>query len=284
MEEIVERIGAKPQETFSEVRHHVPMLSLENSFSDKEIIDFDTRIKTFLGNDSPLDYTVEPKIDGLAVELVYKKHALSIASTRGDGYVGEDVTLNIKTILTVPLTLVQMPSAGPLPELLAVRGDVYMETEAFQELNRERGKKNQKIFANPRNAAASSLRQLDPRVTAKRPLNMFCYGIGEISSSEFVTQYELMTSLQQWGLRVNRPHIRICRTISEVTDYCHHLEGIREQFPYEIDGAVIKVNPLNIQARLGQKTRSLRWALAYKFRPTRETTVITKIDVQAGRP
>ena len=278
-----QRVGTRPQEAFSEVRHRRPMLSLENSFRDQDIMDFDKRIKRFLGDNSPVSYTVEPKIDGLAVELVYENHALTVAATRGDGYVGEDVTRNIKTILTVPLTLTQLPGARPLPDLLEVRGEVYMETEAFESLNRNRAKKGLKLFANPRNAAAGSLRQLDPRVTAKRPLNMFCYGIGEMSSLKFETQYELMISLQQWGLRVNRPHIRVCGTISEIIDYCHHLEQIRDQFPFEIDGAVIKVNPLDIQARLGQKTRSPRWALAYKFRPIQEATRITKIDVQVGR-
>lgn len=278
-----QRVGAKPQKAFSEVKHRVPMLSLENGFSDKDITDFDKRIKKLLRNTTDFQYTVEPKMDGVAVELVYEDGSLSFAATRGDGYIGEDITGNIKTILSVPLTLTQPEEGKPIPTLLEARGEVYMETEAFEALNVKRLDKNLQVFANPRNAAAGSLRQLDSRVTAKRPLNMFCYGIGEISGPEFDTQYELMLSLQQWGLRVNRPYLKLCNTIAEAADYCHHLEDIRAQFPFEIDGAVIKVNPLRLQARLGQKSRSPRWALAFKFKSTQETTKIIKIDVQVGR-
>jgi len=276
-------VGARPQETFSEVKHRLPMLSLGNSFSDQDIRDFDTRVKRFLGNDSPVDYTVEPKIDGLAVELVYENGALTVASTRGDGLTGENVTRNIKTILTIPLTLTQKKNALPPPDILEVRGEVYMELEAFEKLNHERVERDLQPFANPRNAAAGSLRQLDPKITARRPLNMFCYGIGMISELSRDTHHELMTLLQQWGLRVNRPYIRICNTLTEVIDYCRHLEEIRTQFFFEIDGAVIKVNRLDLQTRLGQKSRSPRWAMAFKFKPTQETTTITGIDVQVGR-
>ena len=283
MDSPTQRVGAEPLEAFSEVQHRLPMLSLENGFSDKNIRDFDTRIKKLIKDNFQYNYTVEPKIDGLAVELVYENGSLLVASTRGDGYVGEDVTHNIKTILTVPLTLTQTKAQRPIPELLEVRGEVYMETAAFKRLNRKRLEMNLPVFANPRNAAAGSLRQLDPRVTAKRPLNMFCYGIGEIKGLEFEEQHELMISLQQWGLRVNIPHIQVCNTIDEVIDYCHHFEEIRSQFPFEIDGAVIKINQLSLQSQLGQKSRSPRWALAYKFRPTQETTKLIKIDVQVGR-
>lgn len=277
-----QKVGARPQETFSEVRHRLPMLSLENSFSDQDMRDFDARIKRFLGDDSPVQYTIEPKIDGLAIELVYEHGTLTVASTRGDGEVGENVTRNIKTILTIPLTLTQKKNTLPPPDLLEVRGEVYMEVEAFENLNRERVDRGLPPFANPRNAAAGSLRQLDPKVTAKRPLNMFCYGVGIINAS-CNTHHELMILLQQWGLRVNRPYIRIGETITDVIDYCRHLEEIRDQFFYEIDGAVIKVNRLDLQTRLGQKTRSPRWAMAYKFKATQETTTIIKIDTQVGR-
>jgi DNA ligase (NAD+) len=277
------RVGAKPRETFSEVKHGQPMLSLENGFQDEDILAFDARIRRFLGDDSHFDYTVEPKIDGLAVELVFEKGKLTVASTRGDAYVGENVTPNIKTILTIPLTLTRRNRAQPIPDLLEVRGEVYMETVAFNELNRKRAEKALPAFANPRNAAAGSLRQLDFRVTLTRPLNIFCYGIGRISTPEFSTQHELMMALNEWGLRINIPHIKICRNINEVIDQCHHFEEARYRFHYEIDGAVIKVNQIDIQKRLGEKTRSPRWALAYKFKPSQETTRITKIDVQVGR-
>ncbi len=278
-----QRVGAKPLETFAEVKHGRPMLGLENGFQDEDILAFDTRIRRFLGDDSHFDYTVEPKIDGLAVELVFEKGKLKVASTRGDAYVGENVTPNIKTILTIPLTLTQRNRARPIPDLLEVRGEVYMESEAFNKLNRKRAEKNLPAFANPRNAAAGSLRQLDFRVTLKRPLNMFCYGIGRISTPEFSTQHQLMMALNDWGLRINIPHIKICRDINEVIDQCHHLEETRSRFYYEIDGAVIKVNQIDIQKKLGEKTRSPRWALAYKFKPSQETTRITRIDVQVGR-
>ena len=278
-----QKVGAKPQKTFSEVKHRLPMLSLENSFGDQDIKDFDARVRRFLGIDSPVEYTVEPKIDGLAVELVYENGALIVASTRGDGLTGENVTQNIKTILTIPLTLTQKKNALPPPDILEVRGEVYMDLEAFENLNHERVEKGLSPFANPRNAAAGSLRQLDPKITARRPLNMFCYGIGPISELSCDTHHELMILLQQWGLRVNRPHIRICNTPTQVIDCCRHVENTREQFFYEIDGAVIKVNSLDLQTRLGQKSRSPRWSMAYKFKPTQETTTITRIDVQVGR-
>ncbi len=278
-----QQVGAKPRETFSPVNHRLPMLSLENSFNDQDIKDFDARIKRFLGDNSSIDYTVEPKMDGLAVELVYESGALTVASTRGNGYVGENVTRNIRTILTVPLTLTLPKNDKPVPDLLEVRGEVYIETEAFETLNQTRVADGLPAFANPRNAAAGSLRQLDPKVTAKRPLNMFCYGIGEIRGAQFETQHELMVALQRWGLRVNRPHIKVCSSTGEIIECCHRLEETRSRFPFEIDGAVIKVNQLNLQERLGQKSRSPRWAFAFKFAPTQETTRIIKIDIQVGR-
>ncbi len=278
-----QKVGATPNETFSPVNHRLPMLSLENSFNDQDIRDFDARIKRFLGDDAAIEYTVEPKIDGLAVELVYENGALVVASTRGDGNVGENVTQNIKTLLSVPLSLTQPKEFIPIPDILEVRGEVYMEIEAFDKLNQKRLKKGLPAFANPRNAAAGSLRQLDHRVTAKRRLNMFCYGIGAISNREFKNHRDLMLALQRWGLRVNRPHIKECSATDDVIRYCHAIEDTRDQFPFEIDGAVIKVNPLNLQALLGQKSRSPRWAFAYKFAPSQETTRIIKIDVQVGR-
>jgi DNA ligase (NAD+) len=278
-----QRVGGEPQEAFSQVRHRLPMLSLENGFREQDIRDFDARIKRYLKENLPLEYTVEPKVDGLAVEMVYEKGTLKVASTRGDGFVGEDVTKNLKTILAVPLTLSRPKQGPPVPTLLEVRGEVYMEREAFENMNRNRLDHGLPAFANPRNAAAGSIRQLDPKVTAKRPLNVFCYGIGTLEGQTFKTQYELMLALQQWGCRINRPLIEVCRTLEEVLSHCRRLEENRWELPYEIDGAVIKVNDRTIQARLGQKSRSPRWALAYKFEPTQATTKVLKIDVQVGR-
>ena len=196
---------------------------------------------------------------------------------------GEDVTANIKTLLSVPLVLRPLTQDIPIPELIEVRGEVYMETEPFKALNIQRANNDLPGFANPRNAAAGSLRQLDPRITAKRPLEMFCYGIGEIRGLSLETHLEWMIAIQKMGLRVNRPHLRAFQDLMDIVDYCHQLEEQRDQFPYEIDGAVVKVNQLTLQARLGQKSRSPRWAMAYKFKATQETTRIIKIDVQVGR-
>lgn len=278
-----QRVGIRPEKAFAEVRHHVPMLSLENAFDDQDILDFDARNRRFLKDDTPIEYTVEPKIDGLAVELVYEYGMLRRASTRGDGNIGEEVTSNVKTIFSVPLKLLPIRKEIVIPDLLEVRGEVYMETKAFESLNRDRMAHDLPVFANPRNGAAGSLRQLDPRISAKRPLNIFCYGIGRVNGLEYATQYELMVAIQQLGLRVNRPHIHLCRSIDEVIAYCHRLEEERDSFPFEIDGAVIKVNRLALQAALGEKSRSPRWALAYKFKPSQEITKIVKIDVQVGR-
>lgn len=260
------RFSAQFQAAFSEVKHRLPMLSLESGYHVQDVTDFDERTKKSLRNDTSINYTVEPEIDGLAVELIYKKGALSVASTRGDGLVGENVTPNIRTLLSVPLILIEPADRKPIPDLLEVRGEVYMETDAFETLNRDRTERGFSAFTTLRNAAVDSLRQLDPRITAKRPLNMFCFGIGEISGPKFSTQHELMVALQQWGFRVNRPYIRACSTISEVIDYCHHLEETRDQFPFEINGAVVKVNQIDLQARLGLKSRSPRWAFALKFK------------------
>jgi len=278
-----QRVGDRPKEAFAPVNHRLPMLSLDNAFDEKGIRDFEAKLKRLLKDTNRIDYTVEPKMDGLAVELIYEKGRLALASTRGDGYTGEDVTANIRTILTVPLTLEQSDGSRPIPDILDVRGEVYMEREAFESLNKLQEKKKLPPFANPRNAAAGSLRQLNPKITARRPLNMFCYGLGYHSGPDFSTQHELMMSLQEWGLRVNRPHIRICPSIDEAVAYCHELEKKRHDFPFELDGAVIKVNRLDLQSRLGQTTRSPRWALAFKFKPTQETTKIRKIEIQVGR-
>ena len=280
-----QKVGSKPLKTFDEVRHRQTMLSLENAFDDKEIKDFDSRIKKYLkaGAEFTVEYTVEPKMDGLAVELVYENGKLTIASTRGDGTTGENVTQNIKTILTVPLSLFNITGNRSVPDLLEVRGEVYMEKQAFEMLNRDRISHKMPPFANPRNAAAGSLRQLDSKITAKRRLNMFCYGVGEVSEPTGATYYETMLALQTMGLRVNRPHIKICSNINEAMEYCHHLEETRDDFPFEIDGAVIKVNSLELQEKLGLKTRSPRWAIAFKFKPVQGTSKILKIDVQVGR-
>jgi DNA ligase (NAD+) len=278
-----QRVGAKPQEAFSQVTHRRPMLSLENGFDENDIRDFDARVRKLLKSKYICNYVVEPKMDGLAVEIVYEKGLLVSASTRGDGYVGENITPNIKTIRAIPQRLIERHGSPAVPELLEIRGEAYMEIKAFDELNRARLDQGLPTFANPRNAAAGSIRQLDPMVTKARPLNFFCYGAGVINGLTFKSHIELMSILAAFGIRVNKPYMREFHDLGNVINYCRRLEDERLNLPYEIDGAVIKVNDLDLQDRLGQKSRSPRWALAFKFKPTQATTRIIKIDVQVGR-
>ncbi len=275
-----QRVGAPPSEKFRTVPHHVPMLSLDDAFSPEEVRDFDTRIKKFLGTSQDIEYTLEPKMDGLAVELVYENGILTLGSTRGDGFNGEDVTNNLRTIPSIPLKLLSRHE--PVPELLEARGEVYMEKSAFERLNQERKKQGLPTFANPRNAAAGSLRQLDPKVTASRPLQIFLYGVGRIKGRIFQTQWELLQTFKKWGLRVN-PLIKKVTGIEKAIGYHHHLAELRPQLDYEIDGMVIKVNDLSLQEKLGAKAKSPRWALAYKFEAAQSITRIRDIILSVGR-
>ncbi|NPA93809.1 MAG: NAD-dependent DNA ligase LigA [Thermodesulfobacteria bacterium] len=275
-----QRVGAPPSEKFRTVPHHVPMLSLDDAFTPEEIREFDSRVKKFLGIDHDIEYTVEPKMDGLAVELVYEKGIFVLGSTRGDGYNGEDVTNNLRTIPSIPLKLLSMEV--PVPELLEVRGEVYMEKDAFEKLNREREKQGLPTFANPRNAAAGSLRQLDPKVTASRPLNIFCYGVGRVQGHSFKTQWEVLQTLKKWGLRVN-PLAKKVTGIEKAIKYHEYLAQLRPELNYEIDGMVIKVNDLELQEKLGTKAKSPRWAIAYKFEAAQSVTRIIDIILSVGR-
>jgi len=272
-----QRVGAQPAEEFGTVPHTVPMLSLDNAMNEEEIREFDKRVKRFLGTEEDIAYVAEPKLDGLGVELVYERGRLVVGSTRGDGFVGEDVTQNIRTIRAVPLVLL-----GDPPERLEVRGEVIMHLDDFRKLNRRRIEEGEPPFANPRNAAAGSVRQLDPRITASRPLDIFFYGIGQVVGREFETHWEVLEALRNWGLKTN-PLNRRCRNIEEAIDYYRKLLEMREELPYEADGVVLKVDRLDLQRRLGEKARSPRWAIAYKFPPRQATTVIKDIVVQVGR-
>jgi DNA ligase (NAD+) len=275
-----QRVGAPPLEEFETVTHTIPMLSLANGQNEIEVREFDQRVKRFLAIDGDIAYVAEPKLDGLAVELVYEKGNLVVGSTRGDGVNGENITQNLRTIRTIPLTLIG--KAVSVPERLEVRGEVYMEINGFKELNKKREASGEPLFANPRNAAAGSLRQLDPSITASRPLNIFFYGLGEIVGYTVKTHWEFLNGLPQWGLRVN-PLARRCMDIEETIGYYEEISHQRETLPYEIDGVVIKVDDLALQSRLGVISRNPRWALAYKFKPKQETTKILKIIPQVGR-
>jgi len=275
-----QRVGAPPLEAFEIVRHSIPMLSLANAFDESEAREFDKRVKKFLGVSADITYVAEPKLDGLAVELVYERGHFIVGSTRGDGINGENITQNLRTIKTIPLQLIRREI--PAPERLEVRGEVIMQLERFKELNRKREEMGESLFANPRNAAAGSVRQLDSKITAERPLEIYCYGLGEVGGRTFKTQWEILQTFSRWGLRTN-PHIRRCQNIDEVLEYYHEMNEKRESLPYEIDGIVIKVDRLDLQARLGEISRSPRWAMAFKFQPKQETTKILDIIVQVGR-
>jgi len=274
------RVGAAPSDKFETAEHSLPMLSLDNGFDDSDILDFDRRIKKNLDTDEDILYTAEPKMDGLAVELVYEKGRLITASTRGDGIRGEVITANAKTIRTVPLVLLENKEVK-IPAYLEVRGEVFMGLECFRRLNAEKLKAGAPPFANPRNAAAGSLRQLDPAVTAKRPLEIFCYGIGrsDISSD---SHWETLEILKKLGFRIN-PLIRARIGIDSCLEYYKELGKQRQSLPYDIDGVVIKIDKYSWQLELGATSRSPRWAIAYKFEAMQESTRILSIDVQVGR-
>ncbi len=275
-----QRVGAPPLETFTTVSHTIPMLSLDNAFGDGEVRNFDGRVKRFLDSTQDIEYVVEPKIDGVAVELVYENGLFISGSTRGDGFVGEDVSLNLKTIKSVPLRLLSTESS--IPERIEVRGEVFYPNSGFKKLNEERVAKGEPVFANPRNTAAGTLRQLDSNITAKRPLDIFIHSVGQIVGHEFVAHFEALETFRKWGFRVNS-HIAVCKGIETVVKRCAMIGVLRTKLDYEIDGAVIKVNSLELQTRLGTRTRSPRWAVALKYEAKQETTQILDIIVQVGR-
>lgn len=275
-----QRVGAAPLEKFETVRHRLPMISLDDAFSEGEVREFEERLQRFLRSRETLQYVLEPKMDGCAVELVYEQGRFRVGSTRGDGVRGENVTQNLKTIHTIPLQI--LTREEPAPELLEVRGEVYMDLSEFKKLNEQRLSQGEPAFANPRNAAAGSLRQLDPSITAARPLKIFCYGVGEVRGRSFASHWEVLQTLKTWGFRVSEL-IEQGEGIDAAIAYHRRLEQQRHGLPYEIDGMVIKVDSLSLQERLGAKARSPRWALAYKFAATQETTRVLDIVVNVGR-
>jgi DNA ligase (NAD+) len=276
-----QRVGGIPLAEFETVRHTHPMLSLENAFNEQELHEFEERLQRFLRSEAELSYMAEPKLDGLAVELVYEKGLLITGSTRGDGRIGEDITRNLKTIHSIPLRL-NSPANIQFPEILEVRGEAYLTLEGFKILNEQRLAADETVFANPRNAAAGSLRQLDSRITAQRPLEFFCYGVSDTDQIPCSTQQELLDYLNKLGFKIN-PLTRFCRNITEVIEHFGHLQDIRETLPYDIDGMVVKVNSFELQQRLGSKARSPRWAIAAKFAATQATTILRKVEFQVGR-
>lgn len=275
-----QRIGAKPLEQFNTVPHRIPLLSLDNAMNENELREFVSRVRKSLSPDEIVEFVGEPKIDGLAVELVYENGIFTTGSTRGDGYTGEDITQNLKTIRSIPLKLRE--NNLPTPRILEIRGEVYMNIKDFEKLNKQRLEKGEPLFANPRNAAAGSLRQLDPKITAERPLNIFCYSLGVHEGISFKTHYEFIKTIPKLGFRVN-PMITLCKNAEELINYYHKIESIRENIEYDIDGAVFKVNSFEQQEKLGVRARSPRWAIAGKFKAKQEITQIEKIEASVGR-
>ena len=270
-----QRVGARPLEAFGTVDHRLPMLSLENAMSDEELTAFDKRVKKGLDVDKSIEYVAELKMDGLAVELVYENGTFVRGSTRGDGFTGEGITQNLRTVRAIPLKLRDQK----WPSSFEVRGEVFMDKQGLVLLNEQRLKEDESPFANPRNAAAGSLRQLDSSVTARRPLKFFAY---ELAGATQPSQWETLESLKSWGLPVNG-HTKLCESMDAAVNFFHRWENERESLPYEIDGVVVKVNDLAQREALGVRSRSPRWAIAGKFKAQQVTTVVEDIIASVGR-
>ena len=275
------RVGGPPVQAFVPVEHAYPMLSLDNIFSFEEFRAFAEKIQRYLKSDQPPHFVTEPKLDGLAVDLVYRHGVLAVGSTRGDGWIGEDITAQLKTIPTIPLRL-QPPSTMAAPEELHIRGEVFLSKKGFAQLNRQREEDGAPLFANPRNAAAGSLRQLDPQITAQRPLAFFAYGVGNPEALPCTGHQEVLTALSSLGLPVNM-YIHVCHTIAEVEQQHNHAAALRHTLNYDIDGMVVKIDQLQLQQRLGATARAPRWAVAWKFPAVQATTIIDKVEFQVGR-
>lgn len=283
-----QRVGIVPQTEFAVYEHRVPMLSLANAFSAEELRAFDERCKRVLKMESnePIEYVCELKFDGLAVSLTYENGLFTTGATRGDGYRGENITENLRTIKSIPLNLHhakrESPDVKGIPSLIEVRGEVILTHDEFRRINEERELSGEPTFANPRNAAAGSIRQLDSRITARRRLTMYCYGVGAYEGVDFDTHYEILCALGDWSFKVN-PNVKICANIDEVSAYIKEWETKKENLEYDIDGMVVKVNSLALQTRLGSVARSPRWAIAYKYPAMQVTTKVNNIRVQVGR-
>ncbi len=273
-----QRVGGEPSEGFASVGHAIPMLSLDNTYSHDELRDFDRRVRKALG-DAPSKYVVEPKVDGVAVSLVYRDGLLVLGSTRGNGLVGDDITTNLRTVRSIPLRLISDRSELRNVE---VRGEVYMHKDVFRKLNEEREENGENLFANPRNAAAGSLKQLDPRVVAERRLDIFVHSVAEPPAPEFRSHFDTLERLKAAGFRTN-PHNRLLSDIEEVLEFCDAWEPERDELEYEVDGIVVKVDSFEQRALLGETTSVPRWAIAYKYPARQATTVVERIDWSVGR-
>ena len=273
-----QRVAGGPLKKFKQVSHRLPMLSLENAYTPEELVEFEKRIHRNLGPGEAVEYVIELKIDGVAINLEYEKGVFVHGSTRGDGVKGDDITVNLKTIKTLPLRL----EKGERVPLLEVRGEVYMDRYGFEKLNKEKGRMGEPLMANPRNAAAGSLKLLDPREVAKRPLNLFVHGIGHSEGINWPTHFTALEALKRMGFCVS-PFIKVVRSMKDVVRICEKWESEREKLGFEVDGLVVKINSFAQQKRLGSTTKSPRWAIAYKFQAKQATTRLKDIEVQVGR-
>lgn len=274
-----QRVGELSLTEFAKVHHTIPMLSLDNAFSDEEVLNFAKRARENLERGEDFEYVCEPKIDGVAISLIYENGLLVKAATRGDGAIGEDVLQNIKTIKSIPLHL----RGNDFPKLLEVRGEIYMPKFGFVAFNKNADQLGEKTFVNPRNAAAGSLRQLDPRITAKRPLDIFCYGIGEIEDGNLPNEhYKILLKIKNFGLKIN-PEVKVVDGIEGCLNYYRQMLKKRSKLSYEIDGVVYKINKINLQQQLGFVSRAPRWAIAHKFPAAEELTEVLAIEFQVGR-
>jgi len=273
-----QRVGAAPLAAFGAVRHTVPMTSMDNAFNDEDVRAFDVRVRKGLGVDGPIDYTAEPKYDGVSVSLRYERGVLARAGTRGDGETGEDITANVRTIKSIPLKL----QGADWPDVVEVRGEIVIPRQDFERLNREQLARNDKVFANPRNAAAGSLRQLDPRVTASRPLRFFPWGLGEVTRPIADRYADVVERLRAWGFRISE-YFRLVHGVDECLRYYQTLLAARATLPFEIDGVVYKVNALAARDRLGFTARAPRWAIAHKLPAQEEQTIVEAILPSVGR-
>jgi DNA ligase (NAD+) len=280
LESLTQRVGAAPSARFAKVRHAVPMLSLDNAFVDEDVVDFVGRIRRFLrlAEDEEIAFSAEPKIDGLSMSLRYEGGALVTGATRGDGTEGEDVTANVKTLQDIPKRL----KGKGIPAVCEVRGEVYMTKAAFLELNRKQAEAGKQLYVNPRNTAAGSLRQLDPTITASRPLGFFAYAWGEMSKTPADTQSGMIKWFEHCGFKTN-PLTKMCRGVDALLQFHREIEAQRASLDYDIDGVVYKVDRLDWQERLGFVSRSPRWAIAHKFPAEQATTIVRDIEIQVGR-
>ncbi|HEC59313.1 MAG TPA: NAD-dependent DNA ligase LigA [Methylophaga sp.] len=274
-----QRVGGKALDKFSQITHSLPMLSLDNVFDGEELHAFDQRVRDWLNTTNIQTYAAEPKLDGLAISIRYEHGILVQAATRGDGTIGEDVTENVRTIQSVPLKL----SGDNVPEVVEIRGEIVMPKAGFETLNKQQIADNKKPFVNPRNAAAGSLRQLDSKITARRPLAMYCYGVGEIQGMDLPkTHYETMQQLAQWGCQISTELLQV-EGVDGCLAYINKLGEQRDSLSYDIDGVVLKIDDITLQQRLGFVSRAPRWAIAYKFPAQQEMTIVDDIEIQVGR-